>query len=395
MRPTRAACAFALAAVAGLAHAELLDFTPAEVRAILRHGPWPQPVLRDASNRVSARPEAIALGEALFFERRLSPSGAVSCARCHAPGKAWTDGRKVAAGIGDLHRNTPMLWNAGLGRWFGWDGGSDSLWSFSVRPILHPLEMGATPKHVAETLRADPQLACLYREVYGAAKEADERVLVNAAKAIAAFVETLVSGRTPFDEFRDALAQGDREAAARYPIAAQRGLRIFVGRGNCGFCHFGPAFTNGEFADIGVPFFVPGGVDPGRYGGIKRLLSDRFNLTGAHSDDGSGRTAAKTRHVHLQPRNFGEFKVPGLRNVALTAPYMHNGSLATLADVVKHYSELNEDRLHTEGEKILRPLKLSGEEAADLAAFLESLTDPGGARYQAGAPSRCATPRAR
>jgi cytochrome c peroxidase len=388
----------------GVAWAQLLEITPAERDAIVRHGPWPPTAPRDPSNRVSGNRAAIELGRALFFDPRLSPSGAVSCARCHQPGKAWTDGRRTpvgavpASGRDALTRNTPTLWNAGLSRWFGWGGGSDTIWSFSLRPIRHPLEMASSAAHVARTLRSDLELACRYRRVFGAPNQAHAAVLVNVTKAIAAFVETLISARTPFDAFRDALARGDKPAAARYPLAAQRGLRIFVSKGNCSICHFGPTFTNGEFGDVGVPFFVPGGgVDGGRYAGIERLRADPYNLLGAYSDDPWGASASKTRHVVLQPRNFGEFKVPGLRNVAQTAPYMHDGSLATLDDVVKHYSELNEDRLHTDGERILRPLKLTPQASADLVAFLETLSDEG--RYVAAArvsdaTSRCASPRA-
>jgi len=387
------------------ARAGLLEFTPTEIRAIERHGPWPAAGERDPSNRVSGNREAIALGEALFFDPRLSPSGAVSCARCHQPGKAWTDGRRTPLGAlpargGDaLTRNAPTLWNAGRGRWFGWGGGSDTIWSFSLRPIRHPREMGSSAAHVARAVRGDPVLACQYRRVFGAAKATDDVLLVNVSKAIAAFVETLVSARTPFDAFRDALTRGDKAAAMRYPLAAQRGLRIFVGTGNCSVCHVGPLFTNHEFGDIGVPFFLPGGgVDGGRYAGIQRLRADPYNLLGRFNDDASGTAASKTRHVDLQPRNFGEFKVPGLRNVAKTAPYMHDGALATLDDVVKHYSELNEDRLHSDGQRILRPLKLTPQASADLVAFLETLSDDG--RYDAaarvsGATSPCAVPRAR
>ena len=204
----------------------------------------------------------------------------------------------------------------------------------------------------------------------------DEALLAGIGKVLAAFQETLVAGRAPFDDFRDALEKGDRAAAARYPMAAQRGVRIFVGKGNCGSCHFEPNFSNGEFHDTGVPFFVAGGgVDPGRHGGIRKLQVNPFNLLGRHNDDKAARSAAKTQHVSLEQRNFDEFKVPGLRNVALTAPYMHNGSLATLADVVRHYSELSPDRLHSDGESLLKPLRLSAGEAADLVAFLESLSE--------------------
>jgi cytochrome c peroxidase len=359
--------------------AELLPFEDHEVRRILPHGPWPPPASRDPSNRVSGHPEAIALGERLFFDARLSVAGGMSCATCHRPDRAWTDGQRRATGTVLLDRNTPALWNVGSQRWFGWDGAGDSLWAQSIRPIQDARELGANARHVATLIRSDPSLACHYERAFGAsaptAKD-DEALLVDVAKALAAFQETLVSGRTAFDEFRDALARGDRAAAARYPLAAQRGVRIFVGRGNCAACHVGPAFTNGEFHDVGVPFFLPPGrVDPGRHGGIKNLRASRYNLLGLYSDDVSGGAAVKTRHVEPQHRNWGEFKVPSLRNAALTGPYMHNGRYATLREVVVHYSELNEERLHADGERILRPLKLGPGEVDDLVAFLESLTD--------------------
>jgi cytochrome c peroxidase len=202
-------------------------------------------------------------------------------------------------------------------------------------------------------------------------------VLVDIGKALAAFQETLVTGRTPFDDFRDALARGDQEAAARYPQAAQRGLRTFVGKGNCSVCHFGPLFSNGEFADTGISFFVRRGeVDPGRHGGIRKLKANAHTLAGRFNDD-PAKAATGTRHVEPQHRNFGEFRVPGLRNAAATAPYMHNGSLATLRDVVRYYSELDEEHLHADGEKILKPLRLSEDEISDLVGFLETLSDAG------------------
>jgi cytochrome c peroxidase len=148
-------------------------------------------------------------------------------------------------------------------------------------------------------------------------------------------------------------------------------------RHKCDVCHFGPAFTNGEFADIGVSFFAgKGRVDPGRYGGIRKLKESPYNLLGKFNDDASRASAVSTAHVEAQQRNFGEWRVPSLRNVARTAPYMHNGSLASLRDVLKYYSELNEERLHADGEKILKPLHLSPSQIDDLVAFLESLSEP-------------------
>jgi cytochrome c peroxidase len=227
---------------------------------------------------------------------------------------------------------------------------------------------------VAQVIRS--LFAADYEKAFGRPPAADdEELLVDAGKALAAFQETLVSGRTPFDDFRDALERNDLDRASRFPLAAQRGARLFVGKGNCSVCHFGPQFTNGEFADTGVPFFVaPGRVDSGRHGGIQNLKNNGYNLLGRHNDDRSRAKAAATRHVEAQHRNFGEFRVPGLRNVAATAPYMHNGSLATLREVVRFYSELNEERLHADGERVLKPLRLTSGEIDDLTAFLTSLS---------------------
>jgi cytochrome c peroxidase len=240
--------------------------------------------------------------------------------------------------------------------------------------------MAATPAMVREAIAGDAELACRYRRAFGVAPLADDdtTVLVRAAKAIGAFVATLVSGRTPFDDFRDALARGDTRAMARYPVEAQRGLQLFVGRGRCSVCHSGPMFSNGEFGDTGLNFFVrPGEVDSGRHGGIAALRASPYNLLGRFSDAPAGSAAAtKTRHVEPQHRNFGEFKVPSLRNVGLTAPYMHDGQKPSLEAVVRHYSELNLERLHADGERILEPLHLSAQEAEDLITFLASLNDP-------------------
>ena len=359
------------------APAPALEFSAGEERRILRHGPWPPALRPDPSNRASGKPAAVAFGRALFFDPRLSVSAAVSCATCHRPDRAWTDGLPRSLGQRTVDRNAPGLFNLRFNRWFGWDGAQDSLWAQNLRPLLDRREMGAGAGGAARLVRSDRRLACGYRRAFGEAPGGDdERVFVDLGKALAAFLETLVAGRTPFDDFRDALALGDAAGQASYPVAARRGLRLFVGRGNCAFCHFGPAFTNGEFANAGVPHFVDSGrVDPGRHGGIRKLRRSPYNLLGRFNDDTERSTATKTRHVRLRHSNFGEFRVPGLRNVALTAPYMHAGSLATLADVARHYSTINEERLHAAGERILRRLDLSAGEQSDLVAFLETLTE--------------------
>ena len=353
-------------------------FTAAELGRIASHGPWPLPWTPDPGNRVSGNAAAIRLGHELFFDKRLSANGQVACASCHDPAKGFQDGRATGRGLATGTRNTPGLLNVRHQRWFGWDGGHDSLWSASLRPILDPREMGGSAARAARLLRNNSGLDCHYRQAFGKAPAArDPELLVNVAKSIAAWQETLVSAASPFDLFRDALEHQDAQTAASYPATARRGLRLFLGRGQCATCHAGPLFSNGEFGDTGIPFFIQSqGVDPGRQGGIKRLLASPYNLLGAFNDDAMRDNATATRFVRPEHRNFGEFKVPSLRNLTLTAPYMHNGSLATLRDVVRHYSELDEDRLHADGERILKPLKLSEQEISDLVAFLESLSPP-------------------
>jgi cytochrome c peroxidase len=365
----------ALATVVSAAE-DITEFTPAELGRIASHGPWPLPWTPDPGNRVSGNPAALRLGHDLFFEPRLSANRRIACASCHKPAQGFQDGRAAARGLVDGVRNTPGLLNVRHQRWFGWDGGHDNLWSASLRPILDTREMGGSAARAARVLRSKAALDCHYRIAFGKPADAsDPELLVNIAKAIAAWQETLVSPASPFDLFRDALERKDANAAAAYPAAAKRGLRLFLGRGQCTTCHAGPLFTNGEFGDIGVPFFIkPEGVDPGRQSGIKRLLASPYNLLGAHNDDATQGNATGTKYLRPEHRNFGEFKVPSLRNLKLTAPYMHNGSLATLRDVVRHYSELDEDRLHADGERILKPLRLSEAESSDLVTFLESLS---------------------
>lgn len=360
--------AIAALLVLGAGAAQSADFTDAELRTIVRHGPWPAPWSPDPSNRASGNPEAIELGERLFFDPRLSPSGKVLCATCHAPFRGFQDARARAFGLAEVDRNTPSIFNARYNLWFGWDGAGDSLWAQSVRPILEPREMGGSQAQAAAVLRNDPELSCRYEKVFGAPPPAsDEAALAGIGKSLAAFQETIVTGRTSFDDFRDALEKGDRGSAATYPPAARRGLQLFVGKGGCDSCHSGPAFTDGEFHNTGVPDLIAGGgMDSGRGGGIRKLLASPFNQFGRYDDDQSGKSAARTKQVSLEERNFGEFKVPGLRNVALTAPYMHNGSVASLAELVRSHPGP------------ARP-RLNARESADLVAFLESLTELPGA----------------
>jgi cytochrome c peroxidase len=305
-------------------------FTESEIRAILAHGPWPVPLRNDPSNPVSGKREAVEFGERLFFDHRLSGNGKFSCGSCHVPERNWTDNRTRGAAIAEVDRNTPTLMNVRLGHRFGWDGATDRLWAQSIRPILDARELGASPRHVAELLRKDGQLSCRYRKAFGAAPSAtdDDAVLADVGKALAAFQETFETPPTPFDRFRNALAQGEPIRPWIYSETAQRGARIFVGKGGCSSCHSGPNFSSGELRDNG------------------------FSVYAAKGRPDAGRN--------------GAFKVPTLRHLFLTAPYGHHGEVGTLADAVRHYSE--------RGSSEIKPLELSASEQTDLVVFLESLS---------------------
>ncbi|CUH43352.1 cytochrome-c peroxidase [Ruegeria atlantica] len=364
----------AFVVLAGAVHAEVL-LSDDEIQQTLSFGPWPISFQSDPSNRVSSDTRAIALGAALFNDPVLSADSAFSCARCHDPEQAFTTSDARALGRVLLDRNTPSLRNlAGL-RWYGWGGKSDSLWAASLHPIIEEQEM-AHSKESLKTAISESTYINDFEAIFGDIQIQDpELVLVNTAKTLSAYLETLATGRTQFDDFRDALENQDLAAAANYPEAAQRGLQLFIGRGNCVFCHNGPRFSNNEFHDAGVPYFLSETeVDNGRFGGLNFLLSHAYTLDGSWSDDPEKQGAWVVRSVRRSHSDFGTFRTPSLRGVAETAPYMHDGSLIDLDAVIRHYSEIDTERLHADGEAILSELNLSEQEIADLAAFLESLS---------------------
>jgi cytochrome c peroxidase len=376
IRRLLAAAVLALLSCAGQADDKVV-FTDAEILVILSHGPWPMRVPKDPSNRVSGQQEAVELGKHLFFDPRLSGGGTISCGTCHVPDRNWTDNLRRGVGMAEVERNTPSLMNIAAQNWYGWGGASDSLWSQNLKPIVDQRELASSPARVAQFIRNDEQLACRYRKTFGAAPSPadDEAVYVDVGKALAAFVETLVSGYTPFDKFRDALARGEPPREGSLSEPAQRGLKIFIGKGGCESCHSGPNFTSGEFFKTGLSKFSPRGKpDPGRDAGIRLLLESRYNLLGRYNDDASGATAARTRKVALEKQRFGEFKVPSLRNLVLTEPYGRDGEADTLAQVVKHYSGIDPAHLRVRDGKPGKPLNLTPREQTDLVVFLESLS---------------------
>jgi cytochrome c peroxidase len=364
-----------------------------EVAAIVSHGPWPPAFEPDPTNLASGRPAAVELGRRLFADRRVSADGTRSCADCHRPELGFADGRTRSPGADGrpLDRNAPGLLDLRLQAWFGWDGGADSLWAFVLRPLADPREVGATDASLGRLFADDRSLGCLRDAAFGGPAPAGEPLRVQTAKAIAAWLETLQSPRTRFDALRDGLASGDAGALRDYPADALRGLRRFVGDARCALCHVGPAFTSGEFHDAGRPHMAaPGRPDPGRHGGVAAVLADPYNRLGRWSDATDPAAAVRTRHLAPSHRNFGEFRVPGLRGAVATAPYGHDGAMPTLERVIDHYADVDADRLHADGEAILRPLRLDAAGRAELVAFLRTLSEP----LEQAAPRPTGDPRA-
>ena len=248
-----------------------------------------------------------------------------------------------------------------LQHWFGWDGANDSLWSQSIRPMLDAREMRSDAAHVAQALRDDEALKRLYTLAFGHAPPADnETALVDAGKALAAYQETLTSDRTPFDAYRDALARGDLDAVKGYPVAAQRGLRLFIGGGRCVACHAGANFSDGEFHRSPIVSKLHDGTDDiGRALGLEKLLASPYARNGRFNDEVNA-----AREPASQPAEAGAFRTPGLREVSSTAPYMHDGSIANLCDALQPHAAL-------EG----RPMPaLTLAERRDVVAFLRTLS---------------------
>jgi cytochrome c peroxidase len=401
-------------------------FTADEVRALLQLSPLPDPPA-DPTNRYADEPRAARLGQFLFFDKRFSASGAVSCSTCHQPALAFTDGKHFgevesvirggsaagaeppaappADGPGAKHldRHTPSLINVAYNRWFFWDGRADSLWAQPLQPLEDAREHATTRLEIAHAFGADPDLARAYEATFGALPDladpqrfppkgkpgvaewdamaaadqsAIDGVYANFGKALAAYERRLVSRSSPFDEFVAGVRAGDLGRQRALSPQAREGLRLFVGPARCVRCHSGPNFTDREFHDNRVPTLTgEPRRDGGRNRGIPMVQADRFNGTGPFSDAPSGDAADK---LHFLPRSgdsWSEFKTPSLRNVELTAPYMHQGQLATLDDVLAYYNTLEAAVPTHSPERTLMPLQLPDESLAALREFLRSLTD--------------------
>ena len=353
--------------------AELRSLGDAEIARIMKMSPLP-PLPADPSNRVADNAEAAELGHRLFFETRLSPRG-VSCATCHEPERFFTDGKPLAQGVGTARRNAPTVVDAARRRWNGWDGKFDSIWSQALSPLENPVEMGSSRATLVELVRADHDLRSRYERVFGPMNSEVDAVTANLLKCLGAYQRRLASGEAPIDRFVAALAgkQGDLEALSP---AARRGLATFVSKGGCYQCHRGPSFTDEEFHALGLAGAngrVPD--DPARLAAVEFVQSNPFNAAGAFSDAPDTPKASMVKGLRRSGELFGQFRTAPLRGVELTAPYMHDGRLATLEDVVRFYDTLEgASPVGHHGETVLTPLQLGESGRADLVEFLRALT---------------------
>jgi len=349
-------------------NASAFSFSDKEIEQIRSLGPWPQAFTSDASNRFSGRAEAIAFGKLLFETEDLSPDRDQGCSICHQANRAFTDGLNLGQGIAGVGRNTPSLFDVRLRQWYGWSGQSDTLWSASIRPILDPREMGMSPESVRERVSEINEFSLAYQTMTGEnpRDHNEDQVLVNVGKALAAFQETLNSQVTAFDRFRKGLLEADKVAIDEYPKNAKRGLRLFLGKANCVRCHDGPNFALDEFHNIGLPDVD----DEGRDSGLDILAANPWVKSGAFSDQKSDGPDRTSPHETLKA-----FRVPSLRGLSKTAPYMHDGRFETLLEAVSHYSDFDEQDLPQTGEKILEPLGLTHRQIDQLVAFLMTLSE--------------------
>jgi cytochrome c peroxidase len=304
--------------------------------ALLRSETLPVPLGLDAyvpspeSNPLTR--EKVNLGRALFFFKGFSSDATLSCAGCHIPERAFTDGQPRAIGAGRQVslRRTPSILNRAWGRSFFWDGRAPTLEDQVLQPISNPKEMGLKIEDIANRVRADATLSAGMRAVFGRDPENQDIAL-----ALASYVRTILSGDSPYDRY----VAGDRRALTE---EQQFGLKLFRGKANCIACHVGPNLTDERFHNTGTGW-----------------------KDGAWTD--SGRLA-----ISKQKADAGAFKTPGLREVAGAAPYMHDGSLKTLEEVIDFYDKGGRENPTVDSE--MRELKLMPDEKSALVEFLKSLS---------------------
>jgi cytochrome c peroxidase len=320
----------------------------------------------------------VALGDKLFHDQRFSATGEVSCSTCHAREKGFTDNLRVSEGINKLTgtRNAPTVINAAYMQTQFWDGREPDLEGQSGQPPLNPIEMGlADYEPILKIVRTDPEYVEQFKAVFG--KTGDDITIEHVTRAIAAFERTIIAGDSPFDQYRYG---GEHDALNESQL---RGLQLFTGKARCVSCHTieqtQALFTDNRFHNIGVGFKRIAGKETETANAFLKSKREGANvdvtvLTMENMSE-LGRFAVTENATEV-----GAFKTPTLRNIAVTGPYMHDGSLETLEDVVTFYKNggrLKEtDPLTPFLSGGIKPLDLSEQDEADLVAFMKALTSP-------------------
>lgn len=354
------------------------EWSPAEVKILRTLTLSSLPRLPpDPSNKYADDPRAADFGHRLFFDTRLSSNGRVACVTCHQPALNFTDGLKVSVGVGVTGRNAPTIVGAAYNTWFFWDGRKDSQWSQALGSIENPREQNMPRDRYIATIRANPDLAQDYAAIFGPLpapgdRSGIDRAFANIGKAIAAYERRIMPGPAKFDRYVDAILAGrDPVPQDRLTLDESQGLHVFMNDqlGGCLRCHSGPLFTDQKFHNIGVFGKEPAEGDQGRAAGVEIALADEFNCLSKYSDAIPAQCAA-LKSARRAPELLGAFKVPTLRNLLKTAPYMHIGSRRSLNDVMWHYRNLPTARL---GRTELGSFTITGAEFDQMEAFLRTL----------------------
>lgn len=335
---------------------------------------------RDPSNRYADDPRAAALGARLFFDTRLSGNGRVSCGSCHQPDRNFQDDKALAQGVGTTSRRTMPIAGTAYSPWLFWDGRADSQWSQALGPLESAAEHGGTRTQYAHVVAEHYRDA--YETVFGAMpslkgtpRDDISRVYANIGKAIAAYERRIQFAPARFDKFVDEELNGRAHSPqTAFSADEEAGLRVFIGKGSCVNCHNGALLTDNHFHNTGVPANTAvSAPDSGRATGVRHVVSNEFNCTG-HFSDAKPEDCQELRFTATEGEELVRaFKTPSLRNVADRSPYMHAGQIATLDDVIAHYSN---PRPAPFGHSELKPLHLSRDEQRQLVVFLRTLSGP-------------------
>ena len=362
-----------------------------------------QPLPADPSNKYADDERAAALGHKLFFDTRFSSNGEVACSTCHLPDNLFQDGVSLSHGVGTTDRRAMTLIGTAYSPWFFWDGRKDSQWAQALGPLESPVEHGSNRTYYAHLIdqyyRAEyeaisgampevshlpvlngsvqsPEVIAAWESMSSEDQENVTWIYVNMGKSIAAYERHLIPGKSRFDQYVEAVLNGDIKTANTILTSDEiAGLRLFIGEANCTDCHNGPLFTNNDFHNTGVPAVSNLPVDMGRAKGAQQVLADEFNCLSIYSDAGP-EDCAELRYMVSEGHQLEQqFKPPSLRNVAERAPYMHAGQFTTLEEVLDHYNAApSTTAAHNHSE--LEPLNLSEEEIAQIIAFLKTLDSP-------------------